>query len=338
LFRNLATLVESGLPLSKSLDVLAKERFLRRHGALLESLRRQVETGGTLSAGAAAFPESFDQVTICQIQAAERSGTLGVTLETVARQLEASDEVRSQVIRKLSYPMLLMAAGASAVVFMLLFVIPTFQKTYAEANIPLPWITRALIVLADWATAYGWAAPVLFVLGAATWRRLRRTPGTAYTLDRGLLRLPLIGDWLRNIAVLRFMEVLGNLLESGFKVADALQVARGAVTNAAIGRAIADLESAVLRGERFSREIDNLGELFPPVVGQLIVVGEKTGSLAKSTAAIRVHLHREIDHQTKVMVGFLEPTLTISLAVLIGGILLAIYLPMFDMISTMNAQ
>jgi type IV pilus assembly protein PilC len=121
-------------------------------------------------------------------------------------------------------------------------------------------------------------------------------------------------------------------------VVDALQVARGVVTNAAIAQSVARLEAAVLRGERFSREVDNLGDLFPPVVGQLVVVGEKTGTLGKAAAAIRQHLRREIEHQTRVMVGIIEPTLTIGLAIMIGVILLAIYLPMFDMIGAMNGQ
>jgi type IV pilus assembly protein PilC len=304
----------------------------------LETVRRQVETGGTFSAALAAFPASFDQVTVCQIQSGERAGTLAQSLEVIARQLEESDQVRSQVIRKLAYPMLLVAAGAAAVTFMLLFVIPVFDKTYSEAGVPLPAITRLMIAAGKGMASYGWIAPVLAVGGALVLREARRSPSTSYAVDRAILKLPVIGDWWRNIVVLRFMEVLGDLLESGFKVVDALQVARGVVTNAAIAQSVARLEAAVLRGERFSREVDNLGDLFPPVVGQLVVVGEKTGSLAKSTVAIRQHLRREIEHQTRLMVGVLEPTLTIGLAVLIGLILLAVYLPMFDMIGAMNGQ
>jgi type IV pilus assembly protein PilC len=195
-----------------------------------------------------------------------------------------------------------------------------------------------VVSTADALLAYGWIAPLVLVAAALILRQMRRSPATACAIDRRLLRLPLIGDWLRNIVVLNFMEVFGNLLESGFKVVEALQLAREAVTNAAIARCVADLESAVLRGERFSREIDNLGELFPPVVSQLIVVGERTGSLGKATVAIRQHLRREIERQTKLMVGVLEPTLTIGLAVMIGTILMAIYLPMFDMIGAVNAH
>jgi type IV pilus assembly protein PilC len=338
LLRNLAALIDNGLPLTKAIGVLAKERSLRRRGELLETVRRKIETGGTLSGALAAFPETFDSVLTCQIQSGERAGTLAQTLQVIARQLDESDQVRSQVIRKLAYPAILLVAGTGAVTFMLMFVIPVFQTTYSEAGVPLPWITRALMAFAEVVKSYGWIAPVVGVTGALMFRAARRSPATAYAIDLWLLRLPGLGDWWRNIVVLRFMEVLGNLLESGFKVVDAVQVARGVVTNAAIAQSVARLEAAVLRGERFSREVDNLGDLFPPVVGQLVVVGEKTGTLAKAAAAIRQHLRREIEHQTRVMVGIIEPTLTIGLAVMIGVILLAIYLPMFDMIGAMNGQ
>ncbi len=338
LFRNLATLLDNGLPLAKAIAVLEQERSLRRRTGLLSVFRRRIETGGAFSAALADYPESFDRVMICQMQSGERAGTLANTCEVLARQLEESDQVRSQVVRKLAYPGILTVVGTAAITFMLLFVIPVFQETYNDAGVPLPWITRFLIGSSELAMAYGWIAPLTVVGGLLTLRQMRRSPATAYTIDRALLRIPFIGGWWRNIVVLRFMEVLGNLLESGFKVVDALQVARGVVTNAAIARSVAGLEAAVLRGERFSREVDNLGDLFPPVVGQLVVVGERTGSLAKSTAAIRVHLRREIEQQTRIMVGVLEPTLTIGLAVMIGVVLLAIYLPMFDMIGAMNGQ
>jgi type IV pilus assembly protein PilC len=338
LLRNLAALLDNGLPLAKALAVLAKERSLRRRGEMLETVRRKIETGGTLSGALADFPETFDSVLTCQIQSGERAGTLAQTLQLIARQLDESDQVRSQVIRKLAYPTILLVAGTAAVTFMLLFVIPVFEKTYSEAGVPLPWITRALIAFAKGVMDYGWIVPATAVSAGLLIRTARRSPASAYLIDLWLLRLPGLGDWWRNIVVLRFMEVLGNLLESGFKVVEALEVARGVVTNAAIAQSVARLESAVLRGERFSREVDNLGDLFPPVVGQLVVVGEKTGTLAKASGAIRQHLRREIEHQTRVLVGIIEPTLTIGLAVMIGIILLAIYLPMFDMIGAMNAQ
>ena len=334
--RNLATLIDNGLSLAKSLATLAKERSLRKNAAILDSLCRQVETGRSFSAALAQYPESFPTVMVSQVRAGEKAGTLAATLQRIASQLEKSGNVRSQVLRKLAYPIVLTVAGSIAVAFMILFVIPVFDKTYSEAGVPLPLITRFLIGVAKIATSYGWIIPAVAVVGAVVWRRLRRVPHIAQAIDAAMLRLPLLGDWLRNIVVLQFIEVLGNLLESGFNVVDALAISADSIGNRAVRRTIELLQGAVSRGERFSRELDRLDDLFPPVVNQLVVVGERTGNLAKATVGIREHLHREIEHQTNVLVGTLEPVLTVSLAGMIAVILLAVYLPMFDMIGTMN--
>ena len=334
--RNLSTLLDNGLSLAKSLSTLARERSLRKHAALLETLCRRIENGTPFSDALALFPESFPPVLISQIHAGEKAGTLGATLQRAAAQLEKTGQIRSQVVRKLAYPAVLMVAGAAAVTFMLLFVIPVFDKTYTDAGINLPWITRFMVAAARLATSYGWILPVGIVATVAVLRQLRKNPQMACSMDQHVLRTPLLGDWLRNMAVLQFMEVLGNLLEAGFNVADALRISTGAVGNQAMRRQVESLEAAVLRGERVSRELDRLGGTFPPVVSQLVMVGERTGNLAKATAGIREHLAQEIEHQTNVMVGALEPILTLSLAAMIGVVLLAVYLPMFDMIGAMN--
>lgn len=338
LLRNLATLLENGLPLAKSLGILAQEKSLKRYAAVFAELRRQVESGNLFSAALAAFPQAFTPVMTAQVRVGERAGTLAATLDRLAEQLESGNRIRAQALRKLAYPALLMVAGACAVSFMLLFVVPVFQQTYDDAGVPLPWVTRFLISLADWGKQYGFVIPLGLIMAVLAIRQGRRNPATGVAIDRALLRLPLLGEWLRNLCVLQFMDVLGNLLESGFTVAEALNVSSGAIGNQAVSRSVQSLQAAVHRGERFSRELDRLGELFPPVVSQLVVIGERSGSLTKTTVHIRDHLRREIERQTALMVGILEPVLTISLAVMIGVILLAIYLPMFDMIGAMNAK
>jgi type IV pilus assembly protein PilC len=155
-------------------------------------------------------------------------------------------------------------------------------------------------------------------------------------MDAHLIRAPLIGDWLRNVAVLQFMEVLGNLLESGFTLVDALRVSANSISNRAVRRSVEQLHAAILRGERFSAELERHQELFPPIVHQLVIVGEKTGTLPRATKDIRKHLEREVNRYTSLVLGMIEPILTIGLAVCIGGIVLAIYLPMFDMIGALN--
>ena len=169
-----------------------------------------------------------------------------------------------------------------------------------------------------------------------SWVMARRNPVTRLAIDRYLLKVPLLGDTLKNLAVLQFMEVLGNLMDAGFTIADALQSCAKAITNRAVRQSVEQLRNAILRGERFSAEMEKQGDLFPPIVNQLIIVGEKTGTLPKATHNIRAHLKREVERTLGIMIGSIEPIMTLSMAAAIGCILLAIYLPMFDMIGAMD--
>ncbi|HZZ73518.1 MAG TPA: type II secretion system F family protein [Pirellulales bacterium] len=334
--RNLATLVENGLPLPKALATLARERTLKKYTAIFETIRRKIESGETFSNALSHFPRAFNKLMVQQIRVGERSGTLATTIDRVASQVEKASNLKAQVLKKLAYPIILVCAGGLAVTFMLLFVIPVFQKTYSEAKVPLPAITQVLIDLSSFLKSYALILLGLAVSGLVATIKLRKKPDFAYRMDRLILQLPILGAWFRDLAVLQFMDVLGILLDSGYTVVEALGNSIEAISNCAVKRSVSDLRDAVTRGERFSRELDRQGNLFPPVVSQLVIVGEKTGNLAKSTAFIREHLRREIERTTSIMVGTIEPVLTISMACMIGVILLAIYLPMFDMIGAMN--
>ncbi len=335
--RNLATLVENGLSLPKALATLAKERSLKKYAEMFETIRRKIESGETFSNALALFPKTFDKLTIHQIRVGERSGTLALTIDRVTTQLENSSNLKAQVLKKLAYPIILIGAGSMAVTFMLMFVIPIFQKTYAESKAVLPGITQFLIDLSGFLKAYGWMVLLTMIVSVVGVIKLRKkNRDFAFRMDRAILHMPLLGHWFRDLAVLQFMDVLGILLDSGYTVVEALGSSADAISNMAVKKSVQGLRDAVTRGERFSRELDKQGDLFPPVVSQLVIIGEKTGNLAKSTAFIRVHLRREIERTTNILVGTIEPILTIGMACVIGGILLAIYLPMFDMISAMN--
>ena len=336
MFRNLSALIDNGLSLPKSLETLAKEHLLRKHGEILLALLHKVETGEMFSGALATFPAIFNEVLVSQIRAGERAGDISAALGRVARQLESSTRIRSRVIRQLTYPAVLVSAGALAVTFMLVFVIPIFEETYAEAHVPLPLITRVLMAAGEYTVSYGWIVLLGIVASVIGLKRARRRPEFATWMDGAVLRWPLVGDWLRNMAVLQFMDVFGNLLESGFKLVDALEVSSGSVSNRAVCQSVRKLQAAVTRGERFGHELDQMGDLFPPVVIQLISVGEKTGSLPNTMAHIREHLEEEIDRQTNALVGTIEPVVTIVMAAIIACILLAIYLPMFDMIGAVG--
>jgi type II secretory pathway component PulF len=333
----LATLVGNGVPLPRALATLAQEDSLARHRGVIDALRRKVETGAPFSTAVLEVPGVCDRLTASQLRIGERSGTLAETLAHLAEQRNKSSELRSQIIKKISYPALLVVMGSGLVTFLLLYVVPVFEQTYAEAKVPLPWVTQVLVQVGRTLRAHclaiagGGAALVVALV------QLRKNETIAARMDYRLLSAPFIGRWLRDIAVLQLMDALNTLMNSGFTLAEALRQTADSVHNRAVRKGVRSLMSAVERGERFSREIERLKDLFPPIVNQLVVVGENTGQLPKATSDICDHLRREIERKTSLMVGALEPILTISLATAIAMILLAIYLPMFDMVNTISS-
>lgn len=333
ILRNLATLVGNGVPLPRALATLAQEDALARRREVLDSLRRKVETGAPLSSALLEAPGICDRLTASQIRIGERAGALAEALAQLAQRREKSRELRSQIVKKIAYPAMLVVLGSGLITFLLLYVVPVFEQTYAEARVPLPFVTQALIWIGALARQYFLAALGVAAVGALVLAQVRRNEAIAAPMDQVLLRTPMLGRWLRDIAVLQLMDALNTLMTAGFTLAEALRQTAESIDNRAMRRGVRSLVTAVERGERFSREIERRRDLFPPIVNQLVIVGESTGQLTKATSDICEHLRREIDRKTTLMVGALEPTLTISLAAAIAVILLAIYLPMFDMVN-----
>ena len=334
--RTLATLLDNGVSLPKALSTLAKEESLDKHREVLETLRRKVESGVTFSNALSQFSHICDNVTISQLRVGEQSGTLSNTLKQLSESRNKTAELKKAVIKKLAYPILLVVFGSGLITFLLLYVIPVFEETYEKAKVPLPFITRLLIGFGAFMKSYGWIVICLIAVLVTIYVQLRKQPRLAEKIDRSLLKLPLFGNWLRDIAVLQMMDVLHHLMAAGYTLAEALRETGDTVGNRAMKHGVHDLQFAVQRGERFSREIERLESLFPPIVHQLVIIGESTGKLTRATNDICDHLRREIERKTEIMVGALEPILTIGLAVAIAMILMAIYLPMFDMVNTVS--
>jgi type IV pilus assembly protein PilC len=336
LLRNLATLTNSGLSLPKALGTLAQERAMEKHRDVLSDIRRHLENGESFHSALSKHGGLFDTVMVNQIKVGEHAGTLSETLTTIARHREDGFRLRSEIIKKLAYPILLSVMGTAVIAFLLTYVIPVFEETYEHAHVALPLITRLLIALGHFAKEYGWIFIGLGAVGVLVLPQIRKRPELAQKMDAAILNIPVLGGWLRDVAVLQLMEVLGSLMEAGYTLAEALGESSQAVGNRVIRQSARDLQSAIRRGEKFSREIERHGETFPPIVSQLVIIGEQTGTLTKATSHIRDHLQREVERKTTVFVGTIEPVLTISLAAAIGCILLAIYLPMFDMVNTIK--
>ena len=334
---NLATLVENGVSLPRAVLTVAREPSLKKYKFLLDHVYHSLESGESFSSAVSHYPATFDDLTVNQIRVGERSGKIAEALRRTVETMEQGSQLRGRILKRLSYPFIVLIAGSAVVAFMLLHIVPTFEKTYTKANIPLPMPTKLLMALGDFSVSYGWMLALGVVALIFGYVRLRQIPAFALFVDTWILRIPGIGPWCRDIAVLQFMEVTGTMMESGFKVVDALAVSVGSVGNQAVRQSIEDLKSAVVRGERLSRQLEKNDDLFPPIVSQLVIIGEQTGNLSKSTRYVREHLRKDIERRADIFVGAIEPVLTIGMALAVCGILLAIYLPMFGMVDAVRA-
>ena len=335
-FRNLSTLSANGVPLPKAIGALAQESALEHRRGLLESLRRRIESGDTFSNALADHESSFDKITVSQIRVGERSGELAQTLITISQQREKAGKTRQEVIKKLAYPAALLLFGIAVVGFLLSFVVPTFEETYRSANVALPAITQVLIVAGNIVQGYWWSAAGIVAVAILVLQQLRNNEKWSLWLDQQLLKMPLVGPWLLDVALLQLMDTLSRLMDAGFTLAESLGEAGESVSNREMKRGVSDLSRAVQQGERFSREIERNSELFPPMISQLVIVGEQSGKLTQTTRQIRDLLQEEIQRKAVLAIGIIEPVLTITMAGAVAVILLAIYLPMFDMVNTVT--
>lgn len=336
ILRSLSTLVSNGVSLPKALGTLAREETLAKHCHLLETLRRKVESGVSFSSALSQFPQVCDPITASQIRLAERSGTLADTLQNLSENRGKSAELRRTIVKKLAYPALLVTLGSGLLTFLLMYVVPVFEETYNKAKVPLPFITRMLIQASELVQAIGPYVLGISILAAVAVQQARKRDEFAVIIDRTLLHSPVIGKWVRDMAVLQLMEVLHSLMAAGYTLAEAVRETANSVSNRAVRKGVRELQTAINRGERFSRELERHEDMFPPIVNQLVIVGESTGQLTRATKDICDYLRHEIERKTSLLVGALEPILTISLASAIAVVLLAIYLPMFDMVNTIS--
>lgn len=336
IMRNLSTLLENGLSLPKALMTLSKERSLTAFRTMLSSIRNAVEAGDAFSTAVSQYPRVFTPLIVHQLRVGERSGRVAETLGQLAGQLEQAGEVQKRIIKKLTYPAMVTTAGLGLVIFMLLVVVPQFQQIYEESGTPLPQITQFLLATSRFLVGYGWVVLVIIPAVIITYAKLRSNPKSRAWMDGAILKTPFIGRWVRDLAVLQFMDALGIMMESGFVLLDAIKASIGAVGNQSVRTLVDELRLAVTRGERLSSELEKHSDVFPPTISQLVVVGEQTGNMSRATKGVRDHLRRRLEEKIDTVVGLIEPAVTLGLAIVIGVIVLAIYMPMFGMVNAVQ--
>ncbi len=333
--RQFATMINSGLPLVQSLDILAEQTDNSALQKTIRDVLYDVESGHTLADAIGKHPKVFTELFANMVAAGEAGGILDTILLRLATFLEKNDALIRKIKGAMIYPAVIFTVAGLAVVTLLIFVIPTFQQMFEAAGVPLPLPTRIVIgmsqILQDWWWALGGGifAAVLGIRYAYT------TDAGRLNIDRLLLILPILGDLQRKSAVARFTRTLGTLISSGVSILEGLEITAKTAGNRVIHDAVMNSRASIAGGETIAGPLKESG-VFPPMVVQMINVGEQTGGLDEMLTKIADFYDDEVDTAVDALLSAMEPIMIVVLGVVVGGMIVAMYLPIFDMINAVD--
>jgi type IV pilus assembly protein PilC len=327
--RQLATMVNSGLTLIRALNILEQQTENPKLAAIIADVRTRVEQGSSLSASMEANPEVFNHLYVSMVRAGEVGGALDETLNRLADTLESQVRLRSKVKSAMAYPMVVLGLIILIVSGMLLFVVPIFQKMYEDLGGDLPVPTRLLINFSNLITTFWWLVLALLVGGVIGFRRWKKSPDGRRAWDRLKLRTPILGNVVQKVAISRFARTLSVLSRTGVPVLQALDIVSTTSGNSLVSDAIADVQASVKRGESLAGPLHRHA-VFPPMVTQMMAVGEETGAIDTMLSKVADFYDQEVDDTVSALTSLIEPLLIIVMGVAVGGILIALYLPMFN--------
>ena len=328
--RELATLLGAGLPLDRALEILIGLAPSPPVAILLQTIRDSVRGGKSLSQALDMHREVFSRFYVNIVRAGEAGGALGVVLNRLAETMERNKELRDNVLSALIYPTILVFVAMASIMVLLIFVVPTFQQTFAQAGKALPLPTQVVIFVGTGLRHYWWAL-LLFVV-SAVWlfkRRLRR-PEVRLRWDKRLLSWPLLGDLLAKVEVARFARTLATLLANGVTLLAGLSIVKETMSNTVLANALDGVVTRLREGKGFGRPLSETG-IYPRLATQMILVGEESGRLEEMLARVADVYDREVATSIKRFLAVLEPVLILSLAVMVLGIVLSILMGIVGM-------
>jgi len=333
--RQFSVMIDAGLPLVQCLELLAKEEPDKKLASAIENTKVDVEGGASLADAMQKRPFAFDQLYTNMIAAGEAGGILDTILKRLATFIEKQAKLVSQVRSAMIYPISVLSIAVVVVAVILWKVVPTFTALFEGLNASLPLPTRIVIFASKKLVI---AMPFLIVGGIGAgymFRRYYATVAGRMRVDRALLRAPLIGKIMRKVAVARFCRTLATLLSSGVPILDGLDITARTSGNAVIEEAVLQVRAKIERGETIAQPLRNTG-VFPPMVAQMIGAGESTGALDTMLAKIAEFYEDEVDVAVAGLLTVLEPALICVLGVIVGGIVISMYMPLFELISQMS--
>jgi general secretion pathway protein F len=328
--RELATLLRAGLPLDRALELLITLAPSLPVAVMLQAVRDEVRGGKSLSQALDARREVFSRFYVNIVRAGEAGGALGTVLQRLAETMERTKELRESVRSALIYPTILIFVAVASVMVLLVFVVPQFQSTFAQAGKALPLPTQVVIVVGTFLRNWWWAALPAMVLAVLWFRRRGRVPSVRRVRDARLLRTPLLGDLIAKVEIARFARTLATLLANGVTLLAGLGIVKETMGNVVLSTALDGVTAKLREGKGFGRPLADTG-LFPRLATQMILVGEESGRLEEMLARVADVYDREVATAVKRFLAVLEPILILSLAVMVGGIVFSILLGVMGM-------
>ncbi|WP_223702935.1 type II secretion system F family protein [Sutcliffiella deserti] len=334
--RQFSTLIRAGVPVVEATNVLAHQTESKALQRSLLDVEEDLRQGNALSTATAKYPKIFSNMFVNMMKAGEASGAIDDTLDRLATQYEKQHETKQKIISALTYPLVLGVIAIAVIIFLLVGVVPTFVAMFSDFGAQLPLITRFVLGSSEWMQAYWWlfiSLIVLFIVGIFA---LRKQKQSKYYLDFFLLRMPIFGKLLQKASIARLTRTLSSLLSSSVPILQAIAIVEKIAENEVIARVLQESRDSLERGESLTTPMKNHWA-FPPLVTQMISIGESTGSLDAMLDKIAEFYEKEVDNATDRLKSLIEPIMIVLLATIVGTIVTAILVPMFDIFNHIQA-
>ncbi len=333
--RQFATMIDAGLPLVQALDILASQQKNKTFKKILIQIKMDVEGGATFTDALRKHPKQFDKLFVNLVAAGELGGILDSILNKLAGYMEKAMKLKKQVKGALVYPACILGVAVIVVVVLLLFVIPVFEKMFAEFGAALPAPTQIVLMLSEGLKkSFFYIIGGLVALGIA-FKKFHSTDKGRRVVDRTILQLPVFGPLIRKVAVARFTRTLGTMMSSGVPILNGLDITAKSAGNKTIEDAVLFARAGISEGRNIAESLSE-SKVFPSMVTEMISVGEATGALDAMLDKIADFYDDEVDAAVGVLTAMLEPVLMIFLGVILGGLVIAMYLPIFEMAAAIN--
>jgi len=333
--RQFATMIDAGLPLVQCLDILGSQQEKKLFKNIIISVKEDVESGATFADALGKHPRTFDVLYVNLVAAGEVGGILDTILDRLATYIEKAESLKAQVKSALVYPGTIVTVAVVITGILMVFVVPMFQEMFAGAGVALPVPTQILVNLSIFVKTKLYIAVIAIILFIIAFTYFYRTSAGNRIVDDLLLKVPVFGPLLKKVAVARFTRTLGTMISSGVPIMDALEITAKTAGNKTVEIEVMNTRTGISEGKTIAEPMST-SKVFPPMVVQMVAVGEATGNMDAMLNKIADFYDDEVDLAVTALTSLLEPALMVFLGVVVGGMVIALYLPIFDMAAAMG--